>query len=123
LTIAQIAANADKLGSDPSKEFVGSGASAGGNIRVVIGLLARDEKLSPSLTGLCLLTPSLMDWRAIPEECKSEAMSYEQNKDGPVFSMKVPEILIGTTTPISTLLCTCSRRHRTTRTCRQHTCR
>jgi hypothetical protein len=58
----------------------------------VVALLARDEKLSPSLTGLCLLAPALMDCRAIPEEYKSEIVSYEQNKDAPVLNMKSIEM-------------------------------
>ena len=88
-----------KLGAYPSKGFIVDGTSAGGNISVVIGLLARDEKLSPSLTGLCLLIPALMDWRAIPEEYKSEVVSYEQNKDSPVLSMKSIDIFMRTYNP------------------------
>jgi len=40
-----------------------------------------------------------MDWRAIPEEYKYELMSHEQNKDGPVLSMKVHEVLIDAYNP------------------------
>lgn len=36
-----------------------------------------------------------MDWRAIPEEYKSDIVSYEQNKDAPVLGMKSVEIFMG----------------------------
>lgn len=52
-----------------------------------VALLARDEKLSPPLTGLCLLIPALMDYRSIPEKYKDEVRSYEQNKDAPILGM------------------------------------
>lgn len=83
--ISQTAANAQKLGADPSKGFIIGGTSAGGNISAVLGLLARDEKLSPPLTGLCLLIPALLDFENIPEEYKDEVVSYKQNKNAPVL--------------------------------------
>ena len=53
----------------------------------VIGHLARDEKLSPPLTGLSLLIPALLDYRAIPDQYKPMITSYEQNKAAPVLGM------------------------------------
>jgi acetyl esterase/lipase len=81
------AANAKKLGANPKKGFIIGGTSAGGNISAVLGLLARDEHLSPPLTGLCLLVPAVMDFNAIPEEYKSEVISYQQNKDAPILGL------------------------------------
>lgn len=70
------------------------GTSAGGNISAVIGLLARDEKLSPPLTGLCLIVPAVMDYRAIPDEYKNEVISYEQNKDAPILGLPQVQMLM-----------------------------
>jgi len=85
--MCQAAANASKLKADPSKGFIIGGTSAGGNMAAACALLARDEKLSPPLTGLCLLIPALMDYRVIPEKYKDDIKSYEQNKDAPILGM------------------------------------
>ena len=90
----QAAANAQKLGADPSKGFIVGGTSAGGNISAVLGLLARDEKLSPPLTGLCLLIPSLIDFRDVPEEYKDEIVSYEQNQTAPILGQAEIDMFI-----------------------------
>jgi acetyl esterase/lipase len=92
------AANASKLGADPSKGFIVGGTSAGGNISAVIGHLARDEKLSPPLTGIALLIPAVTDHRLenIDEEYKKEIISYEQNRDAPILPMKSVELFMGT---------------------------
>lgn len=79
------AANTKRLGADPSKGFIIGGTSAGGNIAAALALLARDEKLDPPLTGVSLLIPALTDANAVPEEYKSEILSYEQNKDAPIL--------------------------------------
>lgn len=47
-----VAANAEKLRATPSEGFIIGGTSAGGNLTDVCGHLARDEKLSPPLTGM-----------------------------------------------------------------------
>jgi acetyl esterase/lipase len=90
------AANASKLGADPSKGFIVGGTSAGGNIAAVAGHLARDEKLSPPVTGLALLIPALADHtlKNIDEKYAKEIISYEQNKDAPVLPMKSVELFM-----------------------------
>ena len=46
-----------------------------------MGHLARDEKLSPPITGLWECIPLLCHPDAVPAEYKDEFLSYEQNKD------------------------------------------
>lgn len=85
----QAAANASKLGADPSKGFIVHGTSAGATLAVVASHLARDEKLSPPLTGLGLSVPLVFDVNNIPAEYKDDLISYEQNKDAPVLDMEI----------------------------------
>lgn len=87
--------DAASLNADPSKGFVLGGSSAGGSMTAVIGLLARDEKLSPPLTGLCILVPVLLDSRAISEKYKHVIKSYEQNRDAPVLNEKITVLFLG----------------------------
>lgn len=59
------------------------GESAGGNIAVVLALLARDEGLSPPLTGVSASIPAVLAAEVVPERFKAEYKSYEQNKNAP----------------------------------------
>jgi acetyl esterase/lipase len=90
------AANASELGANPSKGFIVGGTSAGGNIAAVIGHLARDERLSPPITGLSLLIPVVTDHnlKNIDKEYAKEITSYEQNKDAPVLSLQSVELFM-----------------------------
>jgi len=45
------AQHASELGANPTRGFVIGGGSAGGNITAVLAHIARDEQLSPPLTG------------------------------------------------------------------------
>ena len=80
------AENATSWGADPSKGFVVGGTSAGGNISAVLSLMARDEKLSPPLTGQYLAIPATAANKSkIPEKYKEYYLSMEQNKDASVL--------------------------------------
>jgi len=79
------AANAKSLKADPSQGFIVGGTSAGGNITAVLALLARDEGLSPPLTGQYLAIPAIGNKKWIPEKYKDRFLSFEQNKDVPVL--------------------------------------
>ncbi|KAH6724390.1 alpha/beta hydrolase fold-3 domain-containing protein [Leptodontidium sp. 2 PMI_412] len=73
------AQNASNLGADPSKGFVIGGGSAGGNITAVLAHLARDDRLSPPLTGQYLGVPAVMCFLPpshIPAQYRSEFISH-----------------------------------------------
>ncbi|KAF6805751.1 lipase 2, partial [Colletotrichum musicola] len=53
------AKNASELGADPTRGFIIGGGSAGGNIAAVIAHLARDNNLTPPLTGQYLCVPAI----------------------------------------------------------------
>lgn len=99
LIFHQAAANANKLGADPSKGFVVSGPSAGGNLAAVVSHLARDEKLSPPITGVSLMIPLLTDYtlKEFPEEYKHEIVSYEQNGTAPFLGLASLKMFLGKT--------------------------
>lgn len=98
----QAAANASKLGADPTKGFLVGGTSAGGNLAAVVSHLARDEKLSPPITGVALLIPALADYtlKEFPEEYKHEIESYKQNADAPILGLASIEMFMGTVFPL-----------------------
>ena len=77
-----IAANSTEIQGDPSKGFVVGGVSAGGNFAGVIAYLARDDSISPPITGIflsipCCLMPQAFD---LVPQWKNELLSVEQNK-------------------------------------------
>ncbi|KAI9693141.1 MAG: hypothetical protein M1822_005137 [Bathelium mastoideum] len=81
------AENATALGADPSEGFIVGGSSAGGNIAAVLAHLARDENLTPPLTGQGLCIPAVLNdvaaAKVLPEKYKKLYLSYEQNSDPP----------------------------------------
>lgn len=73
------AKNAASFGADPTRGFIIGGGSAGGNITAVLTHIARDEKLSPSLTGQYLGVPAIMCFLPpshIPAQYRSEYLSH-----------------------------------------------
>lgn len=86
--MTKAAANASKLGADPSKGFLVGGSSAGGNIAAVLELEARDKKLSPPLTGAWLNIPATCSPEVVPQKWKQYYKSYEQNHDAPGLDVK-----------------------------------
>ncbi|KAI0149720.1 putative lipase/esterase [Hypoxylon sp. NC0597] len=81
------AENATSIGANPSLGFIIGGGSAGGNIAAVLAHLARDEKLSPPLTGQYLCVPAIMCFMPpalISPRYRSEYISHPDittNKD------------------------------------------
>lgn len=92
----QIAANAkEQLRADPAQGFLVHGESAGGNIATVMALLARDEGLSPPLTGVSASIPSVLSREAVPERFKAEYLSFEQNRDAPGLDTAGLDFVLG----------------------------
>ena len=58
----------------------------------VISHLARDEKLSPPITGTLLVIPAYCYHTYMPEKYKGEAKSFEQNKDAPILTRKAIDL-------------------------------
>jgi len=90
--VSQAAENASNLGADPSKGFLVGGTSAGGNIAATIAHLARDEKLSPPLTGCHLMIPAICNIDALPEKYMKDQHSWEQNKNAAILSRKACDL-------------------------------
>lgn len=80
------AANASSLGADPSKGFIISGTSAGGNMVAGVSHICRDEGLQPAITGCHLMIPALCFHKYVPEKYKKDYRSWEQNKDAEILS-------------------------------------
>lgn len=86
------AANIKSFGADPLLGFVVGGTLSGGNLTAVLTYLARDEKLSPPLTGQYLAIPLLVTPAVVLEKYRKFYLSYEQNKNTPVLPQAVIDI-------------------------------
>ncbi|KAF5244105.1 hypothetical protein FANTH_7860 [Fusarium anthophilum] len=74
--------NANALQADPTHGFVFGGTSAGSHLSIPLAHKARDEKLSPPLTGLYHCVPPALMPQALTEKYKPLYNSREQLKDG-----------------------------------------
>ena len=66
--LKHIALSASQYGADTSAGFVVGGESAGATTAALLTLQARDEKLSPPVSGLFLSAGSYLDPKNIPEQ-------------------------------------------------------
>lgn len=57
--------------------------------------MARDEGISPPITGVSLVAPCVVHWDAVPEEYKSMYKANEQCKNAPLLDMAAMEWFIG----------------------------
>lgn len=89
------AANASSLAANPKLGFIVGGASAGGNLTAVMTHLARDEGLSPPLTGQYLCCPALLHDGNVPEKFKPEYLSRTQNDQDPVLKVGTIDLVLG----------------------------
>jgi acetyl esterase/lipase len=80
------AAHPELHGGDLAQGFVVAGVSAGANMACVVSHLARDEGMTPPLTGVYLSIPSLLAPEAVPTKWKAEYKSREENKNAPVLN-------------------------------------
>lgn len=89
------AANAKALGADPSVGFIVGGTSAGGNISAVLAHHARDQGLSPPLTGQYLAIPAVCPEKKMPQKYHDRFFSYEQNRNAPVLPQAAIDMFMG----------------------------
>lgn len=88
------ARNAMLWGADPSVGFIISGTLAGGNIATILAHLARDEGLSPSLTGQHLLIPMVLPPEVVPEKYRPHYLSHEQNRFAPLLPVSAIDMFV-----------------------------
>ncbi|KAF5599497.1 alpha beta hydrolase fold-3 [Fusarium pseudoanthophilum] len=74
--------NAASLQADPARGFVFGGTSAGSHLSIPLAHKARDEKLSPPLTGLYHCVPPALMPQALTDTYKPLYNSREQLKNG-----------------------------------------
>lgn len=96
-----VSVNAPSLGADPAAGFIIGGTSAGGSMSAVLALLARDEKLSPPLTGQFLCISSGCPARFMPEKYKPWMLSDKQNANAPGFNSETLRMLQEAYKPVS----------------------
>ncbi len=77
--------------ADPKLGFVVGGSSAGGNISAVLAQRARNDGLSPPVTGQWLSSPFLAVTDMVPEKYRAEYLSQYENEDDPVLGKLTPE--------------------------------
>lgn len=88
-----------ELGADPDAGFIVGGASAGGNIAAVLAQKAKDENLSPPLTGTYIGTAVFFSPDTVPEEYKDFFISRTQNAEAPVLSKGMLDMMMGAWKP------------------------
>jgi hypothetical protein len=76
-----------------SKTVADARRSSGATTMMAISHLWRDEGITPPLTGLYLSIPGVSLMSAVPEKYKSQVISWEQNKDAPVFNRHSTEFV------------------------------
>ena len=79
------AAQATTWGCDLKNGFVVGGNSAGGNLAAMLTHRARDEGLTPPLTGQFLSCPWLCPRTKMPEKYQHLFYAYQQNENAPML--------------------------------------
>lgn len=85
---AEASPSSNILPCDPAKGFLVGGASAGGNFAAIMCQIARDESLSPPLTGQYLCVPALCSQSVAPEGWKAHMRSRDESADDPVLQLR-----------------------------------
>lgn len=104
-----VSLNSELIGANLEAGFVVAGAASGGNIAAVLSHLSRDETLTPPLTGVLLLTPSLADYRVeqnVANSWKNSLSSYVENGKREVLDVALIAKMIG-----KFIISHCSRSH------------
>ncbi|KAL9081013.1 MAG: hypothetical protein Q9157_000329 [Trypethelium eluteriae] len=77
------ATHSSELHANLNRGFIVGGISAGANLATTMGHQARDEKLSPPITGLYLSIPTISTPESIPEKHRNIHISKIQNANPP----------------------------------------
>ncbi|KAF5570219.1 alpha beta hydrolase fold-3 [Fusarium phyllophilum] len=84
--------NEATLQADPTRGFVFGGTSAGSHLSIPLAHKARDEKLSPPLTGLYHCVPPALMPQALAEKYKPLYNSREQLKNGMALTAEFTKV-------------------------------
>ncbi|KAF4471214.1 AB hydrolase superfamily [Fusarium albosuccineum] len=84
-----------KLNTDLSKGFIVGGTSAGANFTAGIAHLARDEGLSPKITGIVFLAGSFCHPDVRPEKYLDRILSVDEINDAPGLTRKSIDYFAG----------------------------
>lgn len=95
--LAWVAKNASSLGGDLAKGFILGGYSSGASLAATLSHLWLQDKQSPAITGVYLVSPSLLPASRkkenLPEKYRPFHLSWEENKDAPFVPRSVFEFL------------------------------
>lgn len=93
---SKVSENFASLGATPSLGFLLAGISAGANIAAVVALLARDNELSPPLTGTFLgALPAISTAEFLPPKFQPLWLSREQHKAAPILNEPLLDFIFG----------------------------
>ncbi|KAM0426127.1 hypothetical protein ACHAPT_008758 [Fusarium lateritium] len=79
------AANASRVGADPTQGFLVGGSSAGSNIAAALVHLSIKEQLQPPITGQWLCVPYLLPPEIVPDKYRQDYTSMWTNRSDPVL--------------------------------------
>ncbi|KAK5052675.1 hypothetical protein LTR84_002541 [Exophiala bonariae] len=89
------AASVTSWNAEPREGFIIGGSSAGANLAAVLTHQARDEALSPPLTGQYLAIPLLCPKGKMPERYQPHWLSHEQNAHAPILPSAAIDMFMG----------------------------
>ncbi|KAL7940703.1 alpha/beta hydrolase fold-3 domain-containing protein [Trichoderma barbatum] len=85
--------NAQSLGADLSTGFIVGGTSAGASLAAVVAQKWVTQAVSPSMTGVWLNMPLLLEKQYVPEKYKELWFSKEQNADAIILNKAALEFV------------------------------
>ncbi|KAL7908166.1 alpha/beta hydrolase fold-3 domain-containing protein [Trichoderma velutinum] len=85
--------NAQSLGADLSAGFLVGGTSAGASLAAIVAQQWVTREVSPSLTGIWLNMPVLLEKEIVPKQYKELWFSREQNADAIVLNKAALEFV------------------------------
>ncbi|KAF4817593.1 AB hydrolase superfamily protein [Colletotrichum siamense] len=91
--------NAEVLGADLTKGFVLGGTSSGGQMAAALSHMARDQSLSPSLTGVYLNATSIVQPDAVPTKYRCWYRSNDENDGKTGLSKKTTAVFRAAVAP------------------------